>query len=164
MSRPKTVTPEQRKQYHKQWREKNKEKWNTYSAKWYSNNKEKRQRSIAEWAYNHSAERKAYNKRWKEENRERIDEQQRVRLLKYKTLVVEAYGGGCSCCGEKGIQFLTVEHIKRNGKEHRREIGGNLYLHLVKNNFPKEDLCILCMNCNWAERNGHPCPHKTEKS
>lgn len=162
MSRKKTVTPEQRKQYLAEWRAKNKEKWNSYSAKWYANNKEKRRSSMALWEDCNKEKARARRKKWRDAHKEQRATKQRLRLLGYKTLVVAAYGGGCSCCGEKRIGFLTVEHIKKNGKEHRRTVGGNFYNYLVKNNFPKEDLSILCMNCNWIERKGSLCPHKTE--
>lgn len=162
MSRPKTVTPEQRKQYHKEWRERNREKWNAYGHKWYHGNKNKRQKGIKEWAQNNPDKIRDNSKRWYADNKAHKLEAQRVRLLGYKTLVVEAYGGKCSCCGEKEIGFLTVEHLGKNGNAHRK-VSGNFYHYLVRNKFPdKEILSILCMNCNWIERNGRICPHKTE--
>lgn len=86
--------------------------------------------------------------------------QQRERLAIYKRAVVQAYGGCCSCCKEAEIRFLTVEHTRRDGMKHRGA-GGNFYTVLVRRGFPKnEGLTILCMNCNWAERTGEPCPHK----
>ena len=158
-------TKEELKQYLKEWRTKNKDKWNAYGAKWYANNKQRRLAVGKEWDEHNKERRREISREYKERNRERIAEEQRLRLLKYKTLVVEAYGGCCACCGEKHIGVLTVEHINKNGKQHRREIGGNLYYQLVKNNFPKDaGLSILCMNCNWIERHGDLCHHKTEKS
>lgn len=161
MSRQKTVTPEQRKQYHKEWRAKNRDKWNAYGAKWYALNRQKRSRTIRLWDIQHPEKRKEIEKRWYENNKEQKANEQRARLLKYKALVVEAYGGKCSCCGEKEVGFLTVEHLKKNGNAHRK-VSGNFYHYLVRNNFPdKEILSILCMNCNWIERNGRTCPHRT---
>lgn len=93
-------------------------------------------------------------------NKEKYAIQQRERLAKYKRMIVDAYGGCCSCCGEQEIEFLTVEHTNRDGKTHRL-VKGNFYSYLVRSGFPKDQgLAILCMNCNWAERNGIRCPHK----
>lgn len=154
-------TKEELKAYLKAWRKKNRERWNAYGRKWISKNKKRHARNNALWAKQNPEKRREITKRYKQAHRDEIAERQRVRLLDYKTQVVNAYGGGCRCCGEKNIVFLTVEHIKKNGKEHRRKVGGNFYYYLVKNGFPREYLCILCMNCNWAERNGFRCPHKT---
>lgn len=156
-------TKNELKKYHAEWRKEHKDQWNSYGKKWYAENKEKRKLSMALWEEKNRAHAMERRKKWKLANKDKVAEQQRRRLFRYKTLVVEAYGGGCACCGEKRIAFLTVEHIKKNGKEHRRQAGGNFYNYLVKNRFPKEDLSILCMNCNWAERKGTLCPHKTER-
>lgn len=160
MGRQKTVTPEQRKQYHKEWREKNRDKWNAYGAKWYQQNKNRHGKTSYEWDKRNPGKRKEISANWYAENKEHKSEEQRIRLLKYKTFVVEAYGGKCSCCGEKEIGFLTVEHLAKNGDAHRK-VRGNFYHYLVRNNFPDKDiLSILCMNCNWIERNGRVCPHR----
>lgn len=164
MGRQKTVTPEQRKQYHKEWREKNREKWNAYGAKWYKKNSNKRSIASRKWDELNPEKRKEISANWYAGNKNYKSEEQRIRLLKYKTMVVEAYGGRCSCCGEKEIGFLTVEHLQKNGESHRK-VRGNFYHYLVRNNFPDKDiLSILCMNCNWIERNGRVCPHRAEKS
>lgn len=151
---------EKRKKYHKKWRKENREIWNAYGRKWKSENKERRKETDRLWEVRNPEKRAIYVKKYKRIHRDEISERQRIRLLDYKKKVVNAYGGGCRCCGEKNIVFLTVEHIKKNGVEHRRTVGGNFYVYLVRNGFPREHLAILCMNCNWAERNGSPCPHK----
>jgi hypothetical protein len=164
MGRQKTVTPEQRKQYHAEWRAKNREKWNAYGAKWYALNRQKRSRKMRLWDVQHPEQRKEIEQRWYEKNKDTKSEKQRIRLLDYKTRIVEAYGGSCACCKEKEITFLTVEHTKKDGMDHR-QVKGNFYAHLVRMNFPKDQgLLILCMNCNWAERNGKTCPHKKSAS
>lgn len=152
-------TKEELKKYHAEWRAKNKEKWAKYGKKWYDENREKRQKSIKKWATENPEKRAEITRKWYLENRSKKANEQWERLLRYKTQVMEAYGGKCSCCGEKDITFLTVEHLNRNGDEHRKVVG-NFYKWLIQNNFPKEGLSILCMNCNWAERHGRKCPHK----
>lgn len=156
-------TKEERKKYHAEWRKKNRKKWTAYSIKWRKAHPESFKRVQDRWE--HSPKRLAYMAKWRKDNCQKIADLQRKRLLGYKRRIVDAYGGCCACCKEREITFLTVEHLQKNGMDHRKIVAsGNLYLYLIKNNFPKEGLCILCMNCNWAERNGWPCPHKKNPS
>jgi hypothetical protein len=85
---------------------------------------------------------------------------QREEIKKQKVIVLVHYGGNppkCACCGENHIEFLSVDHIKGDGAEQRRQIGGTqkfsgllFYEWLIDNNFP-EGYQILCMNCNTAK-------------
>lgn len=85
--------------------------------------------------------------------------------LQMKKQCFSHYGNKCYCCGEKIIEFLTIEHIGGNGNVHRKKLfkhnvgGVHMYRWLRKNNFPN-GYTILCMNCNWATRLGNICPHK----
>lgn len=97
-------------------------------------------------------------------NREAINAQNKVKRKKIRLLVLEYYGSKCACCQESIEQFLTIDHIKNNGADHRRKVGirgdNNIYKWLIKNNFP-EDFQVLCYNCNCAKHhsgNGE-CPH-----
>lgn len=82
-----------------------------------------------------------------------------------KAEMVAAYGGCCACCGERAIEFLTVDHVNRNGNEHRKQIGGQSYLYklLKELGWPKDEYRCLCMNCNFAMRLGRTCPHQLKK-
>lgn len=75
-----------------------------------------------------------------------------------KDTVLNHYGRKCYCCGEHDDIFLTIDHIKNDGKKHRIEIGTGLYRWLIKNNFP-EGFQVACYNCNIAKyKNGGECP------
>lgn len=79
-----------------------------------------------------------------------------------KEQVFEHYGLKCSCqkCPnpEPGLAFLTIDHVKNDGAEHRKTTSF-LYPWLVKNNFP-EGFQTLCWNCNCAKGiNLGVCPH-----
>lgn len=66
----------------------------------------------------------------------------------------------CACCGEKIIEFLTIEHIENNGADHRKTIfPTQLPLWLIKNHFPK-GFGVLCLNCNCAKGFFGICPHQ----
>ena len=86
--------------------------------------------------------------------------------IKLKMKWIQAYGGHCVCCGEFRRQFLTVQHIHGGGTVHREQVGwGNNFLrYLQAAGWPKDKYTIYCMNCNFAERHGERCPHKTELS
>lgn len=73
----------------------------------------------------------------------------------------------CKCCGEKYMEFLTIDHIKGGGTKHRKSIRKDLsasqfYLWLKRNNYPK-GFQVLCMNCNFAKAHGG-CPHNERKN
>jgi len=71
--------------------------------------------------------------------------------IKTKTKVLNHYTKNnieCSKCGEKEIDFMTMEHINGGGNKHRIKLNGiNLYDWLIKNNYP-DGFDVLCVNCN----------------
>lgn len=106
-------------------------------------------------------------------NKERYSETSKSRRRKLKLAAMAAYGGAyCLCCGEEHIEFLTIDHIEKNGAEHRREMlkekgwnvsskslsGSHLYLWLKENNYPS-GFRVLCFNCNTALGHFGYCPH-----
>lgn len=78
-----------------------------------------------------------------------------------KQQMVDAYGGSCTCCGESDLEFLTVEHVNRDGKQHRMSFRSaqSVWADLRRRGWPKGDYTVLCMNCNWASRFNGVCPH-----
>lgn len=82
--------------------------------------------------------------------------------IKLKADVIIAYGGECSCCGELEPDFLTVEHIDKDGKVHRQRVT-NVYRDLRDRGYPKEGYTIHCFNCNIAKSLFGICPHQRKK-
>lgn len=99
-------------------------------------------------------------------NRELCLERTKRRHRELKAIVVAHYGGACKCCGEHRIEFLTIDHINRDGPAHRRALakgnGDRFYGALIKHGFP-ETVRLFCMNCNWGTRYGKTCPHELER-
>lgn len=90
----------------------------------------------------------------------------RISLVNLKKQVFSAYGNECSCCGEKRIEFLTIDHIFGDGAEHRRVssmVGRRIYGYLKQLGYPKDRYRLLCMNCNWSHGKFGYCPHEREK-
>lgn len=86
------------------------------------------------------------------------------RRLMIKKFIIAYYSDGkncCNCCGEKQIQFLSVDHIDNDGYKHRKIIGpGRLNWWLLRNYLP-DGFQILCFNCNTAKGFYGKCPHQT---
>ena len=85
---------------------------------------------------------------------------------KLKQEMVDAYGGGCSCCGIIELEFLTVEHIFGDGKEHRALVNGHgasIYRDLKRKRWPKGRHTVMCRNCNCARKYNRPCLHNEKE-
>jgi hypothetical protein len=83
--------------------------------------------------------------------------EQRMAVLKH-------YSNGtlqCACCGIGHHEFLTLDHVNENGREHRESIREPLYRFLFRNNFPADvALRVLCWSCNQARSWYRGCPHE----
>lgn len=104
-------------------------------------------------------------KLYRNKNSERINAKTRKWRADLKCEMVEAYGGQCSCCGEKEIAFLTLEHTNGDGAAHRRALKhpNKVYTDLKRRGWPKDGYDVLCFNCNCATAGGKVCPHKLQQ-
>ena len=80
--------------------------------------------------------------------------------------VINKYGGKCRCCGEAVYEFLAIDHINNDGHKERKEFFGSqkgssyrFYLKLRKEKL-RDDLQVLCHNCNMAKAMYGRCPHE----
>lgn len=74
------------------------------------------------------------------------------------------YGSICTCCGENDRRFLTLEHLNRDGQEHRKRVGSMnrvaCFNDLKRRGWPREGYTVLCFNCNLGKaHNKGTCPH-----
>lgn len=70
---------------------------------------------------------------------------------------------GCSCCGEKTVEFLTLDHIYGGGQEERKKYPAtSLFRRLRKLGFPQGQHRTLCYNCNCCLGRYGYCPHQTK--
>lgn len=98
----------------------------------------------------------------------RLRELERINIRKRRLRVLSHYSGGvphCECCGEKEIQFLTLDHKNNDGALYRnskgkRISGTEMYRWAVKNNYP-DTFQVLCYNCNCSKGFYGICPHKS---
>ena len=91
---------------------------------------------------------------------------QELQDLRYKC--INHYSNGtlaCECCGESHYEFLALDHIHGNGREHRAITGvaAQMYRWIIKNNYPDDLFRVLCHNCNWSMGVRGYCPHEHER-
>jgi hypothetical protein len=72
--------------------------------------------------------------------------------------VLDHYGTKCACCGETTYEFLEVDHINGDGRQHRQIVGMHMMSWIIRHKFPA-DFRILCANCNRGVAYYKVCPH-----
>jgi len=162
-------TKEYYKLYARRWRARNKEHLKEYRRKLYLKNRPPdRPRLIV-----YTPEQRLENsKRWKREhyrkNKERLCQQARDRHKRNRAIVIEAYGGKCTCCGESTPEFLAIDHINGRDKGPRgqgdNKLGFQMYAWLIRNKFPKHNYRLHCSNCNNARAWFGICPHERDRN
>jgi len=85
---------------------------------------------------------------------------------KIRKEVIDKYGGKCVCCGETELLFLTIDHKNNDGNLERIEMSGDQsgssmkFFFKIRKEPIREDLQILCFNCNLGRSmNDGICPH-----
>lgn len=80
--------------------------------------------------------------------------------LKY--VVLKHYSKGreplCACCGCDILEYLTIDHIKGGGWNHRNGVGRRMTYWVWKNNFPK-GFQVLCTICNASKQKSKTCKY-----
>lgn len=112
------------------------------------------------WCKNcHANYQKEYRSR--PENKDRFNRDATKRRRQRRKDVIDKYGGKCVCCGESQYEFLSIDHVNGNGKNHRENLRHNL-ISWLRNNEVSEEFQILCHNCNQAKGHYGTCPHMPE--
>ena len=159
--------------YNKTWRHKHPEQMrayrNEYLRKWRAKNRDKLREYDKKYRLNHPEVTKAYWQKYKQryyELRKTRKEQQRLQREHFKLQVFQHYTENgnieCSCCGEKILGFLTLDHSNNDGGGGKRKTGTGsaFYYWLRRNNYPQNlVLKILFYNCNFGLRHD-VFPHK----
>lgn len=127
-------------------------------------------KQIKQYQKNNPEKYRAWAKRYEINHAQEISEKRKLRNIKLKQLILDAYGQYCHCmggCTETAFEFMTIEHMDGMGAKHiikgnkSRLSGGIMYRWLRDNNFPS-GYTILCWNCNCSRGLNGYCPHEKE--
>ncbi len=78
----------------------------------------------------------------------------RIQRTKTRDSIFKILGYRCVKCGNTDIRCLQFDHIKGNGNKKRGNYKGSAYYPvLLKLQNLKEEMQVLCANCNWIKRN-----------
>lgn len=150
----------------------------SYSKEWYSQNKEEvkarnRINGKANNWYSESRdpEKRRITKQKSYENKKVADPlffSKRNKLFreKVKREVIALMGDKCVCCGEKEIDFLTIDHINNDGAAHRKNLlSEGLSSQKIWTEIRRTGKFIgfqlMCSNCNLSKHIGNGvCIHK----
>jgi len=113
----------------------------------------------------HKEAAREYSRNWSRNHPELRRERARNYGLKTRRLVYDAYGNKCVCCGESEEKFLSLDHINRDGQQHRKTAGNSTqyYRTIIKEGFP-DTMQLLCFNCHMAKDFRGGCPHQIRET
>lgn len=125
----------------------------------------------AEYRKTRKSEAAARSRAWAANNPERAAARRARYLVRIRREVFEHYGWTCVCCGYADSRFLTLDHANGNGGQERiARYGANsggakntiqqTYYDYRKQGRWRDDLQVMCWNCNCAKGNGPWCPHE----
>ena len=126
--------------------------------------RERRRLSSRRFRARHPDRKRESNRRWQESHREYVAEYGQKARRGRKLLVLSHYSNGsmsCACCGEKILEFLSIDHINGGGTKHIRShsvVRTGFYRWLIQNHYPP-GFQVLCYNCNMAKGFFGKCPH-----
>ena len=132
---PDLSNPDKVKEYHREYRKKNRKKIKAYQQKYRTTNKEK-------------------SKEYYIANKASTLSKDRNNRRQYRKDLIQALGGKCVRCGFSDERALQVDHVQNNGAQHRREKAsstGTYYRDILKN-IDSGKYQLLCANCNWIKQ------------
>lgn len=118
-------TPEKRREYERQYYERNKEKIRAKKAE---------QMRVRRLNFKDQFRQQGLN--YRQATRERL---------------FEMYGRTCAICGFGDCRALSLDHIHGDGNEERRQVGENGVYRLALQEYAPGRYRILCMNCQFIE-------------
>ena len=152
--------------YNRAWREANRERFAATQRAWREANKERFTAAMRAWREANREKHRATKRAWREANKKRVAGYRRDWRRKLKWEVIEKLGGVCACCGEARLEFLTVDHVRGDGAEHRRHVGSGgssqrVHAAIKREGYPRDKYRVLCINCNFSIGVWGYCPHQT---
>lgn len=106
-----------------------------------------------------------YHVEYNRKHAAKINPQKKNYRQRLRAEVIAKYGGKCECCDEDKMEFLAIDHKNRDGNVERRSLfgrqGGGSYAWYLKlrREAVRDDLRVLCHNCNVSHAFYGYCPH-----
>jgi len=114
---------------------------NKYNREYYEENKEKERKR-----------KRDYMRKHRKENPEIHRKKSRDAKTRLRNKLYKMYGDTCTMCGFSDKRALTLDHIKNNGAEERKEMGPRGPWYRAVGEYLPDDYRILCMNCQFIAR------------
>lgn len=163
--------------YNKKYYQKNRQKISQRAKQWRKDNPERYREQWTSYCQKNREKVRLYRKRYYRKNKKRMNfrsmqnywKDQKGIVLRRKGLrerrrieVFNGLGAKCDCCGELERKFLTVDHVRNDGKKHRLVADPDrVWRDIIASGFDRSKYRLLCYNCNCAiYRNSGVCPHK----
>lgn len=68
-------------------------------------------------------------------------------------MLIEKLGNKCVNCGNTDVRVLQLDHIRNDGfREKKRGYNDTELRKMIKDDYVKYKLQLLCANCNWIKR------------
>jgi hypothetical protein len=162
-----TAHKELRDAYRKQWRKTHpnaqREANHRYITKHHDEALARRRQSYATHLEQWKAYRKTHREQqsiWHKRHYATHRAEYAAKTLAKKILVHNHIGHTCRWCGETNPLFLQLDHIRCDGRQHRKEMKTNtIYQWFITNHYPT-GLQVLCANCHFAKSQFEKQTHK----
>jgi len=136
-------------EFAKKYRETHKEEIKQIAKKYYADNKEKyREHYIKNKEYYIK-----YSKNYKKLHKKEYILYFQKKNYERREQLFNKLGHNCVKCGNIDKRVLQFDHINGGGTKKRKHIGSNShYKFLLELSNLKEEIQVLCANCNWIKR------------
>lgn len=143
------------------------EKAKKYRKDYYQNRKEDIKKKRRDYVASNPEKVSTYNQQYFKNHPGAFVIAERKSRRKLKEDAVARLGGKCVCCGEKEMEFLTVDHVNGGGKKHREDLkkaGKSPTQAIYRELRDAADVSmyrLLCWNCNSSAHFGNGiCVHQ----
>lgn len=139
-------------QWDREWKKNHPDKVKEYQTKTYKKNHEEILKRKAIYRLKNKEKIRQQRKKWKKTPYN--PEKKKQYYNEKRMIVINHYGGKCSCCGISEPEFLNI-----TGGKDKEKRGSHQTLQIIKKGFP-EKYKILCANCTMAIKIYGVCPHE----
>jgi len=149
------MTAIEKKEYHKQYREKNKEKKRESSKKWKLKNKEKISQSNKLYNLNNKEKISQYAKKWYLKNKEKIKEYKLNNIEKIKKGKTKYYFKNKDTLFKKANIYTKNKRLNNPLYKLTCSIRSRIYLSIKKSNYTKRSKTYQILGCSFEEFKNH---------